>query len=279
MQRWSTHWQKMTDKNTYLPLSIHHLWKQDTLLNCTWLETQLYIHHWSLQLPITTPIYPEEHTAITALLGLLPTNAHLAIEKYISNYQIYSSYSYTSNTKWSVSTSAINSTLVRHVVINILLTTKTLQLSKFCTQLYHWLLPQLQNKAEKLQEHIQSVQISKYKASLPPLELTMPLQKPKQRPRIPCQGTWCALKQFAAMPYTMTTTSTNWVHCHATSSQILNPDSCSNNSLTICHGDTLTIHTTCATLDATSYHGQQYRSHSNSLGWNKSIDLYHDTNY
>ncbi|GFH56609.1 predicted protein [Chaetoceros tenuissimus] len=46
----------------------------------------------------------------------------------------------------------------------------------------------------------------------------MPLQKPKQtpskkRPRIPCPGTWCALKQFAAMPYTMTTTSTTCIHC------------------------------------------------------------------
>lgn len=46
---------------------------------------------------------------------------------------------------------------IHNTILGLLPTTKTIPLSKFCTQLYHRLLTQIQPKAEKLKAQIQSV--------------------------------------------------------------------------------------------------------------------------
>ncbi|GFH58680.1 hypothetical protein CTEN210_15156 [Chaetoceros tenuissimus] len=188
----------------------------------------------------TTPTYPDEHTAVIALLGLLPTNTHLAVEEYI--HMITTKYTQairihqtaqerldaqplTIAELYTQLQSTGAESAEQDTLCHLLQPTDASTLSAYCLKMYYRLLKQLQTKTEKLQSKIQSVlneykdnQIQTYKKAQPPKEGELPSPKPtpvpsKKRPRVPCQGTWCTLKQFAAMPYTLTSTASDCSQC------------------------------------------------------------------
>lgn len=195
----------------------------------------------------TNLTYLDEHTAIIAMLGLLPTNTHTAIDSYLTmlEYKFQQAFRIHQSPQERIDDLPVtidmilnhltsNAAAFNTTIVQIITDAKTLKpqpstMRDYCDYLVQQLLQQLQQKAETLQTKIQYVlnkyktaKITQYKKSLkdpdpsptPDTKPAAPKKAMVKRKHNPCQGEWCTLKQFAAMPYTMTATSASCSQCN-----------------------------------------------------------------
>lgn len=205
-------------------------------------------HYTHLMGPSHTNLtYLDEHTAIIAMLGLLPTNTHTAIDSYLTmlEYKFQQAFRIHQSPQERIDDLPVtidmilnhltsNAAAFNTTIVQIITDAKTLKpqpstMRDYCDYLVQQLLQQLQQKAETLQTKIQYVlnkyktaKITQYKKSLkdpdpsptPDTKPAAPKKAMVKRKHNPCQGEWCTLKQFAAMPYTMTSTSASCSQCN-----------------------------------------------------------------